>query len=245
MSEWSLEHDGFCLLKRAIDQSVIVELIGTMGNAFSQESNSVRAKSDRGNVYAVRNVTELVPAVRTIWKTPTLCEFLSTHLGDRCGLVRVLFFDKPPEQSWNLGWHKDKAIAVKDNRLASAFVSRPSLKAGVPHLIAGDEILLRMLTLRIHLDEVTDENGPLMVVPGSHLSRTCEGEGTENAVTIYADPGDILAMRPLVSHASDRSTEGTKRHRRVLHLEFAADPSLPDGIEWNEFHPMRNPAPVS
>ena len=62
-------------------------------------------------------------------------------------------------------WHKDTAIAVDSNRGASKYFSRPTVKAGVPHVVAVDEILRQMLTLRIHLDEVTDENGPLKVIP--------------------------------------------------------------------------------
>ena len=60
--------------------------------------------------------------------------------------------------------------AVTDNRLPSQRFSRPTTKAGVPHETAPDEILREMLTLRIHLDDVTEENGPLQVVPESHRS---------------------------------------------------------------------------
>ena len=80
--------------------------------------------------------------------------------------------------------------------------SRPTQKAGVPHVIASDELLRQMLTLRIHLDEVTDENGPLRVIPQSHISSDSVGLGVDHAVTIYASAGDVLAMRPLISHAS-------------------------------------------
>ncbi len=92
-----------------------------------------------------------------------------------------------------------------------------------------------MLTLRIHLDDVTDENGPLRVIPGSHTSSQSEGVGVGNATTIHASAGDVLAMRPLISHASGSSIEGTRRHRRILHLEFAADPKLPGGAQWHDF----------
>lgn len=42
-------------------------------------------------------------------------------------------------------------------------------------------------------------------------------------------------MHPLISHASGPSVEGTSRHRRILHLEFAADETLPDGVAWHDF----------
>ena len=173
--------------------------------------------------------------VSTVWRDEPLLSFLRKHLGEDFGLVRALFFDKPPDRTWNLPWHKDTSIAVKDNSIKSTSFSRPTTKAGVPHLIACDEVLKRMLTLRIHLDEVNDENGPLRVIPGSHVSGDSDGVGIENAVTIHADVADVLAMRPLISHASGSSVEATRRHRRILHLEFAADPVLPDGLQWHNF----------
>jgi hypothetical protein len=47
--------------------------------------------------------------------------------------------------------------------------------------------------------------------------------------------GDVLLMRPLLAHASNRSCPGTERHRRILHLEFAASPDLPDDYAWHMF----------
>jgi len=52
---------------------------------------------------------------------------------------------------------------------------------------------------------------------------------------LHARAGDVLAMRPLVSHSSGASTPGTQRHRRVLHLEFAGCEELPDGFCWHDF----------
>jgi ectoine hydroxylase-related dioxygenase (phytanoyl-CoA dioxygenase family) len=74
-------------------------------------------------------------------------------------------------------------------------------KAGVPHFIASDDFLRQMLTLRIHLDEVTDENGPLRVIRGSHVSSKSEAVGVEEAVTIYAKPGDVLIAANTSSHS--------------------------------------------
>jgi ectoine hydroxylase-related dioxygenase (phytanoyl-CoA dioxygenase family) len=91
-----------------------------------------------------------------------------------------------------------------------------------------------MLTARLHLDAVTDDNGPLRVLPGSHRggkSRTGEG----NEVRILCDRADVLLMRPLLSHCSGHSRAVTTHHRRVLHLEFSPDPELPDGYEWHTF----------
>ena len=92
-----------------------------------------------------------------------------------------------------------------------------------------------MLTLRIHRDEATEENGPLQVIPGSHESIHSEGEGLVNSKTILAIKGEVMVMRPLPTHGSGASIKGNKRHRRILHLEFSATEALPDGYRWHNF----------
>ncbi len=232
---WNLARDGFCMLPDAVDVEMVPRLIARFDGAFSDDSHSVRARSSRGHVVAARNLIGCIPEVTTVWQAEPMISLLRDVLGSEFGLVRALFFDKPPERTWNLPWHKDTSISVKDNSLPSQAFSRPTLKADVPHVIACDNVLRQMLTLRIHLDDVTDENGPLRVIPRSHTASDSDGLGIDHAVTIYAKAGDVLAMRPLISHASGNSAEGTTRHRRILHLEFAATESLPDGYQWHDF----------
>ncbi|TWU54976.1 Phytanoyl-CoA dioxygenase (PhyH) [Rubripirellula tenax] len=238
MNDRILRRDGFCLLRQAADAGTVSHLLDVCSSVFEDDSDNVRARSSRGHVYAARNLIESIPQVSTVWQSDALLRFLREQLGDEVGLVRALFFDKPPDRTWALAWHKDTSIAVKDNSIASGSFSRPTVKAGVPHVIACDKVLHQMLTLRIHLDEVTEENGPLRVIPGSHVSSDSDGLGIVSAVDVHAAAGDVLAMRPLISHSSGSSMPGTKRHRRILHLEFAASSRLPDGMQWHDFvHP--------
>ena len=241
----NLDRDGFCLLHHAVDTESIQRLLAVLDSAFDNESQSVRTRSSRGHVYAARNLIDSIPEVTTVWQVDPMLMLLRDVLGDGFGLVRALFFDKPPERTWNLPWHKDTSISVKDNSAKSAKFSRPTIKAGVPHVIASDDILHQMLTMRIHLDEVTGENGPLQVIPGSHVSSESVENGMHTAVPIHASVGDVLAMRPLISHSSGPSSQGTIRHRRILHLEFAASETLPDGYQWYNFvrPPTLEPVP--
>ncbi len=227
--------DGFQLHSNLFSPATVAQWLTICNETLAVDSPGVQARSSHGHIYAARNLIELIPEVATVWQIPPLLTLLRSVLGDDFGLVRALFFDKPPERTWNLPWHKDTAIAVKQHVAESSAFSRPTTKAGVPHVIADDDVLREMLTLRIHLDEVTDENGPLRVIPGSHVSSDSVGVGFDHAVTIHAKAGDVLAMRPLISHASGPSLAGTKRHRRILHLEFAASERLPDGYEWHDF----------
>ena len=153
--------------------------------------------------------------------------------------MRVLYFDKPPQQSWTLPWHKDMTVAVRTTvcRVGS-FGGRP-LRPECSHVEAPQHLLERMLTARLHLDDVTEENGPLKVIPGSHRAGKELPEGDVPPQSILATRGDVLLMRPLLAHCSGHAQPDTRRHRRVLHLEFAASAELPDGYAWHEFFTPR------
>ncbi len=186
-------------------------------------------------VYAARDLLRLCPAVIDWWRKPVLTDFVCAMLGEEAGLVRGLLFDKPPEQTWAVPWHKDRSIVIQQPQRLSELYSPPRLKAGLWHCEPPQSVLEQMLSLRIHLDPSTNENGPLSVVAGSHRA----GQRGE-VVCLLANRGDVLAMRPLIDHSSPRSEPGSTQHRRVIHLEFAADPRLPDGYQWHEFHPVHN-----
>lgn len=231
----NLRERGFALLPQAIAPALAAELATRLTASLQTENEQGSPLASRGTVYAARNPLEVIPHVESLWQLSPLGDFLQQVLGPTFGLVRGLFFDKPPGRSWWLPWHKDLTIAVKNNQLPSASFTRPTNKAGIPHVIAPVELLENMLTIRLHLDDVTPENGPLQVIPGSHLTgKEIIAEDREPA-TILARAGDALAMRPLLCHSSGDSRDGTTRHRRILHLEFAASEQLSDGYEWYQF----------
>jgi ectoine hydroxylase-related dioxygenase (phytanoyl-CoA dioxygenase family) len=151
--------------------------------------------------------------------------------------VRALFFDKPPGHSWALPWHKDYSVAVVAHRTFGVF-TKPTRKAGVPHVEAPEELLERMVTARIHLDDMTDDNGPLRIIPGSHTSLRETDDDPREPMTVHCRAGDVLLMRPLLTHASGHCSPTTTRHRRIVHLECAPSPTLPDGYEWHDFVPL-------
>ena len=97
------------------------------------------------------------------------------------------------------------------------------------------EILERMLTIRLHLDDCDSENGALRVLAGSHQSGRLssteiqELRQTQSEEVCVVPAGGVLLMRPLLLHASSPSK--TLRRRRVLHLEFACE-ELPRGLKW-------------
>ncbi|HEY1379310.1 MAG TPA: phytanoyl-CoA dioxygenase family protein, partial [Gemmataceae bacterium] len=234
-----LNRDGFAVLPGVFPPAEVAALRDGLTEALAANGDAAPIRSSGGSVYAARNVLDLYPAAADAADRPPLPAALAAVLGPGYGLVRVLFFDKPPDRTWALPWHKDVTVAVRDNRRPGAAFTLPTCKAGVPHAEAPAAVLERMLTARVHLDDVTDENGPLRVLPGSHRTGKelrCDGFAPH---AVLAAAGDVLLMRPLLAHASGCSRPGTRLHRRILHLEFAAAGELPDGYEWHTFRGSR------
>ena len=154
--------------------------------------------------------------------------------------VRGILFDKTPDENWPVAWHQDLSIAVAA-RVELGGYSGWSVKGSVPHVQAPVELLERMVTLRLHLDDVGVDNGRLRIAPGTHRKgriasaeiagqvAACDGE-----VVFTAPAGDALLLKPLVLHGSARATSVAHRHRRVIHIEFAPTDGLAAGLEWHE-----------
>jgi ectoine hydroxylase-related dioxygenase (phytanoyl-CoA dioxygenase family) len=159
-------------------------------------------------------------------------------LGPNLFPVRGLLFDKTPDVNWMVQWHQDLSIAVKERRVAPGF-GPWSVKAGVPHVQPTVSVLEQMVAARVQLDEAGVGCGPLRVVPGSHLAGRLDGVETRRwvervtPVTCVVPRGGVLLMRPLLLHASSPSDANNSKHRRIIHLEFAAD-RLQHGLEWFE-----------
>ncbi|MCA9140937.1 MAG: phytanoyl-CoA dioxygenase family protein, partial [Planctomycetales bacterium] len=173
---------------------------------------------------------------RIVCAVPAASELLHATLGDQFGLVRILFFDKPPGQSWNLGVHRDKTIAVAEHHDPADPYGKPTVKAGVPHVVADDTLLEQMVTLRLHLDAMHADNGPLVVVPGSHHDR--ENSDRAATVEIHCDAGDVFVMRPLLLHGSRSTSAGCSDHRRVVHLEFAPAGAIATPYQWYQYQSL-------
>ena len=233
----ALEDDGFYTIAGAISGDQCDQMLRQIEAA--SESNTASIRSSKGTVYAARNLIETLDDLPALIQSTGLDHHLKEAIGDSFGLVRVLYFDKPSDRSWVLPFHKDLTIAVEDNSHPSDHFSKPTRKSGVDHVEASEAILENMLTLRIHLDEVTEANGPLQVIPGSHQSGKTVVAYAKDSVKILVNRGDVLAMRPMISHASGHTDPDKKLHRRILHLEFCGMPELPDGYRWKNFLPCR------
>ena len=223
-----LEADGFAVVPAIIeDGEISALLVAIAARAEAQIS------SGSGGVYALRGLLDS-PVIRAFAASPRLRRLVVPLLGQGAFPVRGAFFDKTPDANWKVNWHQDLTIAVAARRDIPGFGAW-SEKAGVVHVQPPPELLARMIAVRVHLDDCPPENGPLRVLAGSHrANRLKDAEiaawRARTDQTICAvSRGGAMVLRPLLLHASSASEHPGRR--RVLHLEYAAEP-LPNGLQW-------------
>ncbi|MEM8782076.1 MAG: phytanoyl-CoA dioxygenase family protein [Planctomycetota bacterium] len=230
----ALRRDGYAVVKNVVDAGEVSRLRQALSLRNHRRAN-------------LRNVFSAVPESVRVLRHPGVRACIRASLGTNAFAVRAILFDKTADANWLVAWHQDTAIPIQeplDTAQLPPGYGPQSVKDGVPHCRASENLLADMLTLRLHLDDCGEENGPLRVIPGSHALGRLEDHKIENArrqtepVSVLAAAGDALLMRPLTLHASSQSDR--PGHRRVLHVEFAHK-QLPEPLRWHErqylFHP--------
>ena len=219
-----LEQAGYAVVPDVISGTTCDRLINAMETAL-------RAN---GGDHAMRNVAQKVPAIAQLAESDPILALARSILGENTFMVRSLFFDKTTDANWKVAWHQDLTIAVQEKIEIPGF-GPWSKKDGILHVQPPAPVLERMVTLWVHLDECDLSNGPLQILPGTH----CTGKLTAEQIFDWRQRvqpwpclvprGAAVLMRPLVLHASFPAVRPA--HRRVVHLEFAAE-NLPGGLQW-------------
>ena len=215
-----VEQHGFAVVPSVIGAAEQRELLATLG--------AVSGAGRRGLLS--------MPAVAELARSPRLLALVRPHLPSEPFPVRAIYFDKSPDMNWLVPWHQDLSLALRASAEVPGF-GPWSTKDGIPHVQPPVELLQQMLAVRLHLDDADESNGALRVLPGSHrLGRLSAASiqqlrGEQSDLLCAVSAGDALLMRPLLLHASGRST--STRHRRVLHIEYAAF-TLPEELNWHE-----------
>jgi hypothetical protein len=233
--------DGYACLPRVLSDSNVDALRAALDCV--PHSEAVRRKTQ---VYGIRNLLEIAPEVAALAVRPEIWQFVTPILGDRAFATRAILFNKTPDANWALGWHQDSVIAVAHPIETPGFRAWGQ-KAGVWQVQPPPEILSRMLALRIHLDDCSADNGALRVIPGSHRhgwldDQIADWKARVGAITCEIPSGGVLAMCPLLLHASSRAVR--PGNRRVIHIEYTNEP-LPNGLTWDKQVTPRSEPPGS
>jgi len=185
-------------------------------------------------VSGVRNINKKLITVKEYLNSAEFKDKSSLFVSRNAKLVRAILFNKSPQSNWYVTWHQDRTVCVS-SRFEEAGWRTWSVKENILHVQPSLEVLKNMVTLRIHLDSASKDNGCLKVIPNSHtlgILSAAKISGIINNEKTYfceAKSCDALVMRPLLLHASSKSS--IPCNRRVLHFEFS-DWQLPEGVYW-------------
>ncbi len=171
--------------------------------------------------------------VASLARDPRLIDFATLVLGGAALPYRATLFDKSPRANWLVAWHQDTALPL-ETRADVAGWGPWSDKHGVWYAHAPAAALMRVVALRVHLDDSTSDNGPLRVIPDSHRDGVLsDAEVHARAQSARSEGcivgrGGVVAMRPLLIHASSKVRDDAPR--RVLHIEYATSLELGEGL---------------
>jgi hypothetical protein len=174
-------------------------------------------------------------AVRDVANDPRLTAIASEFLGPSAVPYRATLFDKSSARNWLIPWHQDTALPLRERRDGVAGWGPWSIKSGIIYAHAPATALSRVVAIRLHFDDSGQDNGPLRVLPGTHADGVLSESAIDRfvheipSVDCLVPRGGIIAMRPLLLHASSKAD--TDRPRRVLHIEYADSLDMPDGFQ--------------
>ena len=226
----NIQQNGFAIIEDVFAEADVSALLDCI-DQVDHTNPAVRKTKD---VFAIRRFLQELPAARPMLFTPALNAIVSGLFGQNYFVVKSIYFDKPPASNWFVAYHQDLTISVKKKIETAGYgpwTVKPDQFAVQPPL----PVLEDNFTIRIHLDDTDANNGALRVIPGSHLKGICRPEAIdrdkEKAHICEVNTGGIMIMKPLLLHASGRTTNNRKR--RVVHIEFSKI-NLPEPLQWAE-----------
>jgi ectoine hydroxylase-related dioxygenase (phytanoyl-CoA dioxygenase family) len=213
---------GYGLIPDVFSTVEIGALLDDLGRASLPRSRA-------GVRHAMKNTS-----VAQIAGDPRLMQIARQILGDAAFPFRATLFEKLPDSNWLVAWHQDTALPLVE-RVERDGWGPWSVKDGVIYAHAPAAALEQVVALRLHLDDSTEKNGPLRVLPETQQLGVLTDDQL-HALSESAKPvdclmslGGVVAMRPLIIHASSKSQADIPR--RVLHIEYAASASPADGLQ--------------
>ena len=208
---------GFAILPAMFSHEYLDQLLQEIDESAPRRSRA-----------GIRHALSLSP-VTAVAREPQMIELAREVLGSEAFPFRATLFDKSPAANWLVVWHQDTALPLRE-RIDLPGWGPWSIKEGIDYAHAPATALSQVLALRVSCDDSTVENGPLRVLPGTHTLGVLSDDSLHDLSTriapvdCVAPKGGIVAMRPLVVHASSKSQ--TEMPRRVLHIEYAASESF-------------------
>ncbi|MDI9364269.1 MAG: phytanoyl-CoA dioxygenase family protein [Flavobacterium sp.] len=226
----TIANKGFATVEAVCSSNEIDSLLQVLAQINSHKANFKKTT----NLFAIRQFLKEVPTAIPLIFTPTLTTIISEVFGNNYFVVKSIYFDKPSASNWFVAYHQDLTISVDKKREIQGFspytVKQNQFAVQPPLIILEDNF-----TIRIHLDDTDANNGALKVIAQSHLKGIYKAQtinwAKETEVICPVKKGGIMLMKPLLLHASNKTTN--QAQRRVIHVEFSRI-ELPEGLNWSE-----------
>jgi phytanoyl-CoA hydroxylase len=214
--EYSFEDDGFTILRNVFSEETLAPLRQEAnaiikyfepGTADPFEKYYLKHRVDQGVLY---DLYQRFPSFQSLANNKLILDTLEEALGPNIFMYENSLVYKPPGKRNGVPFHQD-------------FISRPHEPI--------------KFIVWMALDNVTEENGCLRVIPGSHRNgflkwhrvkgethhdRIVPGQfDPENAVNVLMNPGDVLIFNMLLVHGSNEAhVESPRRAYRVSYQNF-------------------------
>ena len=222
--------NGFTVIEQVFSEEELEAIIHSIEHADTSKA-TFRKSAD---LFAIRQFLKEVPQSLPFIFVEKLNSIIGNLFGKDYIVVKSIYFDKPGESNWFVSYHQDLTISV-DKKVDMEGFGPWSVKQNQYAVQPPLHILESNFTIRIHLDDTDGDNGALRVIPTSHLKGVYRPDtidwSKEKEVTCNVPKGGVMFMRPLLLHASSRTTNNKKR--RVIHIKFS-NKSLPKPLHWSE-----------
>lgn len=223
VKQMSFHTNGFEIRRNFISKSNIEAI-----------KNEVKNSHEIDIKHGIRSADKKINSIKTLANSKELINLADSILGSTPSIVRVIFFDKTPDKNWLVAWHQDKTV-VLNKKLDIEGWENWTIKDSAHHAQPPLDVLNKMVTFRLHLDDADRNNGCLKIIPQSHKlgllshSELTDVVNNQEPYLCEVKAGDLVIMKPHIIHSSSKSLKPV--HRRVVHIEYSNYP-LPSTLEW-------------
>jgi len=225
--------EGFAIKNDVYTKNEIEKLISLIENITENETTNATFRKSK-DLFAIRQFHKEIPETLDFIFNQNLKEIIESNFGAGYFITKSIYFDKPEKSNWFVAYHQDLTISV-DKKIEIENFENWTTKQNQFSVQPPKEILENNFTIRIHIDKTTKDNGALKVINDSHSRGILRIENldfeNEKETICEVEKGGIMIMKPLLFHASNKTTNNERR--RVIHIEFS-NQQLPAGLEWSE-----------
>ncbi|RXM41925.1 phytanoyl-CoA dioxygenase family protein [Flavobacterium sp. YO64] len=234
-----INNEGFSIINNIYTKNEIEKLISLIENTTKNGFNSSTFRKSQ-DLFAIRQFHKEIPETLDLIFNQNLKEIIKSNFGTGYFITKSIYFDKPEKSNWFVAYHQDLTISV-DKKIDVENFENWTVKQNQYAVQPPKEILENNFTIRIHIDKTTKDNGALKVINNSHSKGILRIENldfeNEKETICEIEKGGIMIMKPLLFHASNKTTNSERR--RVIHIEFSKQ-ELPAELQWSERTVLKN-----